>query len=313
MFRRIGIIGAGAMGVSLAALTSRHVATTIVVRNRERAGRIERFGARVTGQLDGFGRPTVVGSIEELADFGPDDLLFIATKTTAIADVCRTLASIFDEVPFVVSYQNGIESGRSIIGLLGTDRVARMVLTYGATLLPPRGDGAPVQIRVDLNAPPHYVGGEGAVVHELSRELARSLTRAGLPTEFSADIEYQVWRKAIANAAGNPVAAIIRAPLGELMESPARSLIERLLDEGISVATALGIELGDSYKTEALAPMLAGGKHLPSMAEDVMAGRRTEITQLNEQIVERAREVGVPAPTHEAVIQLIRTFEWRYG
>jgi len=300
------------MGVSLAAITSSHVPTTIVVRNHDLAVRIRRSGVRVSGGLDGFGHPHVATSIEELSDFGPEDLLFIATKTTAITDVCRTLGSIFDQMPFVVSYQNGIESGRSIMHELGSTRVARMVLTYGAALVERKAESDPVEAHVGLHAPPHYVGGEGATVDELSQELARSLTNAGLPTEFSDDIEREVWRKGIANAAGNPVAAIIRAPLGELMNSPARSLIERLLDEGISVAKAVGIKIGDSYKTEALAPMLAGGRHLPSMAQDVMAGRQTEITQLNEQIVERARNVGVPVPTHEAIIDLIRTFEWRY-
>jgi 2-dehydropantoate 2-reductase len=300
------------MGVSLAAITSSHVPTTIVVRDRDRAERIRQSGVRVSGKIDSLGRPQVVASIEELSDFGPEDLLFIATKTTAITDVCRTLGSIFDQMPFVVSYQNGIESGRSIIGELGSKRVARMVLIYGAALVEREAESGPVQAHVGLHAPPHYVGGEGAIVHELSRELARSLTNAGLPTEFSDDIEREVWRKGIANAAGNPVAAIVRAPLGELMNSPARSLIKRLLDEGIGVAQAVGIKIGDSYKTEALAPMLAGGRHLPSMAQDVMAGRQTEITQLNEQIVERARDVGVPVPTHEAIIDLIRTFEWRY-
>ena len=300
------------MGVSLAAITSSHVPTTIVIRDSDRAKRIRQSGVRVSGELDGFGRPQVVDRIEKLSDFAPEDLLFIATKTTAIADVCRTLGSIFDEMPFVVSYQNGIESGRSIIGELGSKRVARMVLTYGAALVEREAESGPVEAHVGLHAPPHYVGGEGAIVHELSQELARSLTNAGLPTEFSDDIEREVWRKGIANAAGNPVAAIVRAPLGELMNSPARSLIERLLDEGISVARAVGIEIGGSYKTEALAPMLAGGRHLPSMAQDVMAGRQTEITQLNEQIVERARDAGVLVPTHEAIIDLIRTFEWRY-
>jgi 2-dehydropantoate 2-reductase len=95
--------------------------------------------------------------------------------------------------------------------------------------------------------------------------------------------------------------------------SPARVLIERLLDEGISVARAAGIALGPTFRDEVLGPMARGGEHLPSMAEDVIAGRVTEIAQLNEQIAQRGRALGVATPTHDAVIALIRTFDWRAG
>lgn len=96
-----------------------------------------------------------------------------------------------------------------------------------------------------------------------------------------------LWRNGIENAAGNPIAALIQAPLGELLDSPARKLIERLLDEGVAVARAAGVEVQNSYRESVLRTMSGGRGHLPSMAEDVRAGRPTEVTQLNEQIARR--------------------------
>ena len=52
---------------------------------------------------------------------------------------------------------------------------------------------------------------------------------------------------------------------------------------------------------------------MPSMAEDVVAGRSTEITQLNVQVAERGRAVGIATPTHDAMVDLIKTFDWRLG
>ncbi|MEW6269700.1 MAG: ketopantoate reductase C-terminal domain-containing protein [Thermodesulfobacteriota bacterium] len=135
----------------------------------------------------------------------------------------------------------------------------------------------------------------------------------GLPMRFTEDIEREAWRKGIENAAGNPVAALVRSPLGELLASPARRLIERLLDEGIAVAHAAGIDVEPGFRATVLATMEGGGKHLPSMAGDVLAGRPTEITQLNEQIARRGRLLGVPTPSHDAVLDLIGTFDWRAG
>lgn len=308
--RRIAIVGAGPMGASLAAITSAHVPTVLVVRNRARAERIRTHGVTVEGALAAQGRPDVVLSIDDLAGVSAVDLVFIATKTTAIPEVCKALRPHLGELPYLVSYQNGIEPGRTIIHTLGTPRVLRMVLRYGAVIDEAGGSDGPLRVRVGLHDPPHFVGGEGEAL-VFARALAPVIDRMGLPMEFTEEIEDVAWRKGIENAAGNPVAALVQAPLGELLDSPARSLIERLLDEGIAVARAAEIEIEPSFREAVLRTMAGGRNHLPSMARDVLAGRPTEITQLNEQIARRGREFGIPTPTHDAVLDLVRVFDWR--
>jgi 2-dehydropantoate 2-reductase len=43
-----------------------------------------------------------------------------------------------------------------------------------------------------------------------------------------------------------------------------------------------------------------------SMLQDVLAGRRTEIDQLNGQLLRIARRHGISVPLHEAVCSMIR-------
>ncbi|MCP5068833.1 MAG: ketopantoate reductase family protein [bacterium] len=309
--RRIAVIGAGPMGASLAAITSSRVPTVLVVREPLRAERIRNDGIELEGALSGHGRPDVVTSIDALARVHPIDLVFIATKTTALRAVCDSLRPYLRELPFLVSYQNGIETGRTIIQMLGTERVVRMVLRYGAAIDQSAVSSGPLRVRVGLHDPPHFVGGEGEQVLEFARDLAPVIAEMGLPMEYAEDIEVEAWRKGIENSAGNPAAALVQAPLGELLDSPARGLVERLLDEGIAVARAAKIEIDPSFREASLRAMAAGFGHLPSMAQDVLAGRPTEITQLNEQIARRGRELGIPTPTHDAVIDLVRVFDWR--
>ncbi len=310
--RRIAVIGAGPMGASLAALTSSRLPTVLVARDPLRAERIERFGIELEGGLSARGRPEVVGSIEALADIHPIDLVFIATKTTALGEVCRALRPHVGELPFLVSYQNGIEPGRTLIRTLGTPRVVRMVLRYGARIEESAEAQGPLRVWVGLHHPPHFVGGEGEA-REFARRLAPRMAEMGLPMEFTEDIEGEAWRKGIENAAGNPVAALIQAPLGEILDSPGRALVERLLDEGVRVARAVGITIEPGYVETVLDTMRGGRSHLPSMAQDVRAGRPTEITQLNEQIARRGRELGIPTPTHDTILDLVRVFDWRAG
>ena len=96
-------------------------------------------------------------------------------------------------------------------------------------------------------------------------------------------------------------------------EAPADLHVHDPQLEGIAVATAAAIDVGAGYRDKALSMMRAGSTHLPSMAEDVLVGRSTEITQLNVQVARRGRAPGIATPTHDAVIDLIKTFDWRLG
>ncbi len=77
------------------------------------------------------------------------------------------------------------------------------------------------------------------------------------------------------------------------------------------MARAAGIAIPATYRKTVLRRMAAGGGHVSSMAEDVRAGRPTEITRLNEQTARRGQALGIPTPTHDAVLDLIRVFDWR--
>ncbi len=298
------------MGASFAALVSPHCPTVLVVRDESRARQIRSDGIALEGALEARGHPDVVASIADLADIHPIDLVFIATKTTAIQAVCESLRPHLAELPFLISYQNGIESGRTIMQLLGTPRVLRMVLRYGAVLEDPDAKSGPLRVRVGLHKPPHFIGGEGESL-SFARKLAPWIDSTGLPIRFTEDIEREAWLKGIENAAGNPVSALLRASLGELLEAPARGLVERLLEEGVAVARAAGLSIERGYIEKVLQVMAHGGTHLPSMAQDVLAGRATELTQLNEQIARRGRELGIATPAHDAIVDLIGTFDWR--
>ena len=81
------------------------------------------------------------------------------------------------------------------------------------------------------------------------------------------------------------------------------------------VADALGVSLEED--PEELVDRLgrANYDHKPSMLQDVLARRATEIGTLNEGLVAQASACGVPAPINQAVAELIRGIErsWERG
>ncbi|QKK08591.1 MAG: 2-dehydropantoate 2-reductase [Planctomycetota bacterium] len=296
--------------MSLAAMLGRTAEVTIVVRNPTKAERITSAGVAVHGLMQAMAHPTVVPSIAALAETMPLTAIFVATKTTAIDQVARELGPVLDSIPveehpFVISFQNGIEPGRDLGERLHEPRILRMVLNYGATSV---DDNAAV---VMLNMPPHYIGGPDATHRKFVSTLAALLTACGLPTKPVENIEPVVWAKGVLNAAMNPVAALTDSSVGEVLDSPAREIVSRLIDEGLSVARADGIKLGPDMAAHMWAILDNARPHTPSMVGDIRGGRPSEVGQLNRQIIEHARRTGVPSPSHEVVAALIDSFDWR--
>lgn len=306
------VIGAGAVGSTLAACLGLSAPVLLVVRRPDRAARLFARGAVVRGVISASSRPIIVPRIADLAAFGAIDSVFLATKTTAIPTACDELAPLLrsqanqPEAPIIVSCQNGVEPGRLIMRLLETDRVLRMVLNFGAILDEQTGDAVARMVE-----PPSAIGCLNPALAPACRRIAEALSRGGLETIFDDDIERRVWEKAILNAAMSPIAALINGAIGEALDSPACVVVERLLSEAVAVARAERIDIAPEFVDHALQVYRQGAGHTPSMVEDIRRGRESEVGQLNRQIVEHARRVNVPAPTHEVIDALIEAFDWR--
>lgn len=299
------------MGSSLAAIVSRFWPVVMVCRNPRRAAQIFEHGIRVDGGLTGEASPVIVRSIGELSAVGGVTYLFVATKTTSIPSVCESLRPVLgtigegDTPVRIISYQNGIDPGRQLMELLGTSRVMRMVLNYGAVL---DGEGC---VHVPLYAAPHYIGCVNPELVPDGHRLARALSDAGVETTFDENIEHHVWQKAVLNAAYNPVCALVNSTVGGVLNSPSHAVALRLLREGVAVAKAEGFDLGEGFCERAETLIAKSSDHVPSMVEDIRRGRPSEIGQLNRQLIERARRLDVPVPTHETIDSLIETFDWQ--
>jgi 2-dehydropantoate 2-reductase len=136
--------------------------------------------------------------------------------------------------------------------------------------------------------------------------LAATLTRAGMPTKALADARGAQWTKVIFNAASNPLGALTGLTHGRLCDVPAvRRLAGGVIAEGVAVADALGITLDSDPDALFDHAARVAYDHRPSMLQDVIARRRTEIDTLNGGIVRFGRRNGVPTPLNEAIVALI--------
>jgi 2-dehydropantoate 2-reductase len=217
--------------------------------------------------------------------------------------VRRAVAQAAEGGALVVTLQNGLGNREAFDAAAGAGRVAVGVATLGATLLAPgRVRAFPGEIVLGLEGCPE-------VDHRL-QDLARLLSRAGLPTRTAADVRALVWGKLAVNCAINPLAALTGLTNGALLEHPRlRALLGRAAREVAEVAGALGIPFEDDAgaRAEAVAAATAGNR--ASMLQDLERGAPTEIDALCGAVVGQAARHGVRAPVNEWLWRSVRARE----
>ena len=91
-----------------------------------------------------------------------------------------------------------------------------------------------------------------------------------------------------------------------------RALAFQIVSEVCNTAIACGFAVEQQHVEEMLADALAHHiHHKPSMLQDVIAGRPTEIEAICGAVVRRADGRGVATPVTRTILGLVRHIDWR--
>jgi 2-dehydropantoate 2-reductase len=296
---RIGIVGAGAIGLSFAAALGTIHDVVVFVRREEVAERLCRDGI-------GLAQGNEVEYVPAVASADPRamadrDAIVIAVKAFATGEALAPLRGILAPNALVASVQNGIDNAADARAALPGQRVAAGSTMYGAIKL---RDGV---VRPVVNAATIFARDDAAA--PTSTALAAAFDAAGLAASVVDDIAPVLWRKLIVNAVINPLGALSRRPNGAIATDPdLAALGEELAREAGAVANAAGIALGDPWPiAEAAARATAPNRN--SMLQDLDAGRPTEIDAISGAIVRHAGRYGIAVPLTDAMLRLVRARE----
>jgi 2-dehydropantoate 2-reductase len=139
--------------------------------------------------------------------------------------------------------------------------------------------------------------------------IADAFSSAGFETRLVSDPRQPIWRKAVINAAINPVSALLELPNGRIPCQPeARWLLESLAHEAAAVAAAEGYPVLDA-EAQSVAICRATSCNLSSMLQDRMAGRVSELDALTGRIVHLGKQHGLDISVSETVWNQIKAIE----
>ena len=307
---KVAIIGAGPSGGILGSfLVKKNIDVTLVDIWKAHMEAIQNYGLQVIGAATittQFDPDHLKLSVTDLKDTDVN-LVIISVKTPYLDRVVKDLKQVISEDTYVVSHQNGFGTEQVLAKEFGEDRVFRNVINYAGNIL------RPGIIDMTFFNPPNFVGSYSPKSHQKAREIAELISSPDFRTEFVEDIQPEVWKKVILNAALAPVCAITGQTMREAMDlTDTNKIASEIIKEGISVTKALGISFGTDFHDICMGYLSKGGHHKPSMLIDIENRSPTEIAFINGKIVEVGKQYNIPTPYNEATVIYVRGLESKY-
>ncbi|HEY3848749.1 MAG TPA: 2-dehydropantoate 2-reductase [Acetobacteraceae bacterium] len=315
---RICIFGAGSVGGYLAGYLSQGDADISVVARGAHLAAIRANGLRVETP-DGSVTAHLRAS-DDPRDLGPQDAVIVAVKAPALTQVAATIAPLLHEQTLVAFVMNGIPwwyfhrhggplDGRRLPRLDPDDALWHAVgpdRAIGGIFWPACSTPAPGVVKLLTGAGRGTVFGEpGGSTTPRITALADAFRAAQLPVAVADNIRTLIWQKLAFNLSAGPMCVLTETPVYATHAEPALiACSSRMVAEADAVARAMGITLDlDMQQIIAINTHL---QHRPSILQDLQAARPMEIDALYSVPLDMASLVGVPTPTLDLLVSLIK-------
>jgi 2-dehydropantoate 2-reductase len=291
--RPVAVIGAGAIGLSLASALARAGRSITVCGGRKPVDRIE-----ITE--DGIPQTWPVRHVTDPADIAGHATAIVAVKAHHTAAVADWLHALARPDTTVLVAQNGVEQRERVMPYVGPARIVPGVVYLNVERTAP---GRAILRRVgalDVALPDDAAGAA----------LAAELNAGKMRTSTEADLKTVAWAKLLSNITANPLTALT-GRRAEVMRDPGiERIARRIMTEAVTVGRADGAALTDDHVERAMHWL----QHVPegstsSMREDRLAGRPLEYDALTGAVVRAAEHHGVDVPVNRFVLALLAAIE----
>ena len=314
------IAGAGAIGAYIGARMARAGFDVTLFARGQHLRVMQANGVQVKSAEGDFeARPAVTGSLEEV---GPVDVVILGAKAHSLPELAPQLKPVLQAETVILSTQNGIpwwyfqgfggqfegirletiDPGGVISRAIEPSRVLGAIVYFSTATVAPGVIQHTEGNRISLGEP-------DGTRSDRSRRIADALIASGLRCPVTAHIRQEIWVKVMGNASFNPVSALTRATLVQMVRDPGVStVIRNIMQEVEAVTRKLGMDLPVSIE-QRMAGAEKVGEHRTSMLQDLEAGRPLELEALVGAVVELGERVGLPMTNTRTVYNCTKLLE----
>lgn len=308
---KITVIGAGAMGLRYGILLQEAGNDVDFVEPWEPSYQAIREQGGVYVSRDYENQHLVSVSIYQPAAYqGTPDLVILFVKQMQSEEAMQACSHFIGPDTYVLTNQNGIGSV-DVIRKYVPDQHIIAGIALIATVLDAPG-------KVD------FMGAKGAGHTHLSNvtekpdaftyQVVEEFQKAGMNPTLHTNYLGTLWGKLLMNSVINTLCTLMDITMGQYVSYPgANNLTRRLIDEGYAAGLADGVRFMQSR--EEMAEIIyhessqVNPLHHPSMYQDMVNGRPTEVDYINGYIAKVARKHGLNAESHELLVELLHLAE----
>jgi 2-dehydropantoate 2-reductase len=310
---RFLIAGAGAIGGYIGAKLAQSGADVTLFARGPHLKAMQQNGLKIQSADGDF--TTHPSIIADLQQSGPVDVIFLGVKAHGLTALAPQLTHLIHDHTTVVSTQNGIpwwyfdnpplervDPGGVISRSIPHKNVLGSIVYFATDIVEPGVIRHNEGTRISLGEPDGSRSDRG-------RAIAEALIKAGLRAPFSTRLRHEIWVKLLGNVAFNPLSALTRATLAQMVRDPeVRALVRNIMMETEAVAAKLGMELPVTID-QRIAGAEKVGEHKTSMLQDLESGRPLEIEAIAGAVVELGDRLHIPMPHTNSVYAAARLLD----
>ena len=315
---RIAILGAGSVGCFIGGAWAKAGLDVTFIGRERIAAELARHGLTLTDQAGWRARltPEEVRFATKPAALGKADLIALCAKSSGTTQAAKEIARHARKGALVVSFQNGVSNVETLkAALKGRFEAVQGIVPYNVAHL---GGGR------------FHKGVSGELIaqdHPMLRRLAEAAAGGPASLRLEQEMAGIAWGKLLINL-NNAVNALSgRTLLDQLRQRDYRRVVAASMVEALGLLAEAGIEpakIGPVppkllphvvaapdflFNTIFLKIQKIDGTARSSMADDLRAGRATEVDQLNGEVVKLAQRLGRKAPVNAAIVALVKQAE----
>ena len=309
---KTAVYGAGAIGAFVASRLAEAGHEVALIARGDHLTALRSGGLRIESEIFGSARYDLQATADA-AEVGPVDYLLLGVKAMSLTAVAPRCAPLLGPETAVVSCQNGLPWWY-FHGVEGEADTRIEAVDPGGVIwkhLPPkRVIGGIAYISCEIPKPGLILHTEGnrfpmgepsGERTERAKALSQALVAGGIKAPIRNDIRHELWVKLMGNAAYNPMSALTRATMREMLDDPnVYETLRRAMEEARETAAAVGVPIAFSVE-QRLEGSRAAGEHKTSMLQDLEAGKDAELDPITGAVLELARKRHVPAPALETI------------
>ena len=301
---KIGFLGCGALGSIYSGYLSKVHDVYIVDTAQPVVDEVKAHGILIDECVPGIGsgetvcfRPKLITT--DPKEVGEVDVLIVFVRYMFLEAACRNALPMIGKDTVVMTLQNGIGNYDEIAKVVPEEQIVIGNTTFASTGMGPghvKHTGTGVTNIGSIKASKEKV-----------QKCADALRAADFEVDVKDDVMAVIWHKAFVNVGINAITTLLNQTNGFISDNKyAREAAKLLVEEAVDVAIASGCKIDKAAELENMYKVAeATAENKCSMLQDVLNHKQTEIMIINGAVSKTGRQVNVPTPYNDLIVQLV--------